>query len=128
MFEEFYAWIPAIAAVFFSIFLPYIVQLVKRGGWSKMANWLIAVVVSLVAGVFTALISGAPTPETFVLWVTAVVGGVQAAYNLFKSIGVTDEWLDKWFHFTSDDEAELPAPDEDGDADAVEGAKHVRKE
>lgn len=124
MFE---AWIPAVAAVFFSLILPYIVQLVKRGGWSKGTNWVIAVVVSLAAGVFTAFISGAPTPETFALWVAAVVGGVQAAYNLFKAIGVTDEWLDKWFHFTSDDEAALPmdAPDaEDGVADA----KHAKRE
>jgi hypothetical protein len=128
MFEGFEAWVPAVAAVFFSLFLPYIVQLVKRGGWSKKVNWVIAVAVSLVAGVFTALISGAPTPETFALWVAAVVGGVQAAYNLFKAIGVTDEWLDKFFYFASDDDAKLPVGAADAVEDVEEGAKHARKE
>ena len=108
MLQGFEVWIPAIAAVFFALFLPYVVQLVKRAGWSKKANWMIAIVISLLAGIFTAAISGAPTPETFVLWIAVVVGAVQAAYNLFKAIGVTDEWLDKWFHFTSDEEAKLP--------------------
>lgn len=125
MLEGFEAWVPAIAAVFFSLFLPYVVQLVKRGGWSKKVNWTIAVVISLAAGVFTAFVSGAPTPETFVLWVAAVVGGVQAAYNLFKAIGVTDEWLDKFFHFTSDDKAELPIG---GEAEDVGEAEHAKKE
>ena len=40
MFEGFEAWVPAIAAVFFSLFLPYVVQLVKRGGWCKERRYL----------------------------------------------------------------------------------------
>lgn len=97
-------WIQPVSAVFFAIFLPYVVQLVKRANWSSVVNWVIAVVISILAGVFTAFINGTPTPETLVAWVTAVVGGVQAAYNLFKAIGVTNDWLDKWFYFTSEDD------------------------
>lgn len=126
--QGFEVWIPAISAIFFSLFLPYVVQLVKRAKWSKTVNWIVAIVISLIAGIFTALVSGAPSPETFVLWVVAVVGAVQAAYNLFKAIGVTDEWLDKWFAFTSDEDAKLPtetvAPH--SDAKGVDGV--VRKE
>lgn len=110
--ENWEAWIQPVAAVFFSLFLPYVVQLVKRSSWSKLTNWVIAIVVSLLAGVFTACVNGVPTPETLLTWITAVVGGVQVAYNLFKSIGVTSESLDKWFYFTSENETPTETPTE----------------
>ena len=50
---------------------------------------------SVLAGLVTGLVAG--IPQSAGEWATcvfAVVGGVQAAYTLFKQLGVTDKWLD----------------------------------
>ena len=41
------------------------------------------------------LVGGVPAePGAWVTCAFAVVGGVQAAYTLFKSVGITSKWLD----------------------------------
>lgn len=87
-------WIAPIATIIIVILLPYVVNLCKNESWSAETKRLLAMCFSIVAGVATALISGVPTPETFVTWVLAVIGGVQLAYTAFKSVGVTSNWLD----------------------------------
>lgn len=88
------AWIVPIVTIILSIVLPFVVNLVKNQNWSETTKRWIAIVFSLIAGVATAFMSGVPTPETFVTWSLAVVGGVQIAYAAFKAIGVTSSWLD----------------------------------
>lgn len=87
-------WIVPIATIIIVILLPYVVNLCKKAEWPANTKRLLAICMSLVVGVATALISGMPTPETLVTWVLAVVGGVQIAYAAFKAIGITSGWLD----------------------------------
>ena len=75
--------------------VPYIVQAIKSeamGG--NTARWL-AIAVSAMCGALTAMADGMPADPS--QWVTAIlscVGGVQVTYSAFKSVGVTDRWLD----------------------------------
>lgn len=75
--------------------VPYIVQAIKSeamGG--NTARWL-AIAVSALCGALTATAGGIPTDAS--AWVTSIfacVGGVQVAYAAFKSVGITDKWLD----------------------------------
>lgn len=87
-------WIMPIATLILCVVLPYVVNLCKNAAWSANVKRWIALIISLIVGVATAFLSGAPTPETLVTWVLAVVGGVQIAYAAFKAIGVTSGWLD----------------------------------
>ena len=87
-------WIQPIAALILAVAIPFAVNVCTTEATSSTAKRWIAVVASLVAGIATAFISGVPTPETLVTWALAVVGGVQTAYTAFKSVGVTNEWLE----------------------------------
>lgn len=87
-------WIMPIATLIICVVLPYVVNLCKKTQWSKNVKRWLAIVLSLIVGVATGVISGIPTPETLVTWVLAVIGGTQVAYSAFKSIGVTSGWLD----------------------------------
>lgn len=87
-------WIAPVASVVISVAIPYVVNLCKKIEWSASAKRWIAIAFSLVGGAAVGVLSGAPTPETFVTWMFAVVGGVQVAYSAFKSVGVTSAWLD----------------------------------
>lgn len=87
-------WIVPIATLIVCVVLPYVVNLCKKTQWSTNTKRWIAIALSLIVGIATAVISGAPTPETLVTWVLAVIGGTQVAYSAFKSIGVTSGWLD----------------------------------
>lgn len=75
--------------------VPYIVQAIKSKAMTgNMARW-IAIAVSALCGAFTAMAGGIPTDAS--AWVTSIfacVGGVQVAYAAFKTVGVTDKWLD----------------------------------
>ena len=75
--------------------VPYIVQAIKSKAMTgNMARW-IAIAVSALCGALTAMAGGMPTDAS--VWVTSIfacVGGVQVAYAAFKSVGVTDKWLD----------------------------------
>lgn len=87
-------WITQVATLIICVVLPYVVNLCKNTAWSKTAKRWIAIVVSVIVGVATGIISGIPTPDMFVTWILAVIGGTQIAYAAFKSIGITSNWLD----------------------------------
>lgn len=87
-------WINPIAMLVTCVLLPYVVNLFKKADWSTNVKRWLAVSLSVLAGLCAGLISGAPTPETLVTWILAVIGGTQLAYSAFKSIGVTSNWLD----------------------------------
>lgn len=75
--------------------VPYIVQAIKsKAMGGNTARWL-AIAVSALCGALTAMAGGMPTDAS--AWVTSIfaaVGGVQVAYAAFKSVGITDKWLD----------------------------------
>ena len=75
--------------------VPYIVQAIKSKAMTgNMARW-IAIAVSALCGALTAMAGGMPTePSAWVTSIFACVGGVQVAYAAFKTVGVTDKWLD----------------------------------
>lgn len=75
--------------------VPYIVQAIKTQAMSgNTARW-IAIAASVLAGALTAMVGGIPTdPASWVTSIFAAVGGVQVAYAAFKSVGITDKWLD----------------------------------
>lgn len=87
-------YIVPVATIIVTIAVPFIVNLVKKQEWSTNAKRWLAVGVSLLAGLATGALSGAPTAATLVTWTLSVIGGVQVAYSLFKSVGVTSNWLD----------------------------------
>ena len=87
-------WITPIATLVICVIMPYVVNLCKKSQWDKNVKRWLAIGVSLLVGVATGVISGIPTPETFVTWVLAVSVGTQDAYSAFKTIGVTSGWLD----------------------------------
>lgn len=75
--------------------VPYIVQAIKTQAMSGNAARWIAIAVSALAGVLTAMAGGIPAdPASWVTSIFACVGGVQVAYAAFKSVGITDKWLD----------------------------------
>ena len=78
----------AIAAIVLSFAVPFAVQLIKTEAMTGKAARILALGCSLLAG-------GVPAdPGAWVTCAFAVVGGVQAAYTLFKSVGITSKWLD----------------------------------
>ena len=87
--------IQAVLTVCTVLVVPYIVQAIKTKAMTgNVARW-IAIAVSAMCGVLTAMASGMSTDAS--AWVTSIfaaVGGVQVAYAAFKSVGVTDKWLD----------------------------------
>lgn len=99
-------WITPIATLIICVVLPYVVNLCKKAQWSKNVKSWFALGISLLVGVATGIISGVPTPATFVTWVLAVIGGVQVAYAAFKTIGVTSGWLEALEGIGSSDKTE----------------------
>lgn len=85
----------ALAAVVLSISVPWAVQLIKTEAMTGKAARVLALACSLLAGIVTGFVGGVPAdPGAWVTCAFAVVGGVQAAYTLFKSVGFTSKWLD----------------------------------
>lgn len=85
----------ALAAVVLSIAVPWAVQLIKTEAMTGKAARCLALACSLLAGVVTGFVGGVPAdPGAWVTCAFAVVGGVQAAYTLFKSAGITSKCLD----------------------------------
>ena len=75
--------------------VPYIVQAIKSKAMTGNAARWTAISVSALCGALTAMANGMPTdPGAWVTSIFACVGGVQVAYAAFKSVGVTDKWLD----------------------------------
>lgn len=85
----------AVALVATSLVVPFAVQLVKAGAVRGAAARWLAIGTSLAAGAVCAAAAG--IPESPALWAQAcfaAVGGTQAAYAAYKSVGVTSRWLD----------------------------------
>lgn len=83
------------AAIVLSLIVPFAVQLIKTQAMEGKAARLLALACSLLAGIVTGLVGGVPSdPGAWVTCAFAVVGGVQAAYTLFKGVGITSKWLD----------------------------------
>lgn len=83
------------AAIVLSLVVPFAVQLIKTDAMTGKAARVLALACSLLAGIVTGLVGGVPAdPGAWVTCAFAVVGGVQAAYTLFKSVGITSKWLD----------------------------------
>lgn len=75
--------------------VPYIVQAIKTKAMTGNAARWTAIAVSALCGALTAMANGAPAdPGAWVTSIFACVGGVQVAYAAFKSVGITDKWLD----------------------------------
>lgn len=75
--------------------VPYIVQVIKTKTMTSTAARWTAISVSALCGALTAMANGAPAdPGAWVTSIFACVGGVQVAYAAFKSVGITDKWLD----------------------------------
>lgn len=87
--------IEAIALIITALVVPYVVALIKNQTLTgNKARW-IAIGVSVLAGVVTALVSGIPaTPLAWITCILAAVGAVQLAYSAFKSVGITCGWLE----------------------------------
>lgn len=83
-----------IATLIVVVVLPFFVNLCTTGAISSNVKRWIVIVVSLLVGIATGVLSGFPTPETLVTWVLACIGGVQVAYSAFKAIGLTNTWLE----------------------------------
>lgn len=95
----------AIAFIVTAVFVPYVVALVKGGGLTgSKARWL-AVGISVLAGIVVGFVGG--IPETAGAWITCVmaaIGAVQAAYTLFRSVGITSKWLDALMALRKDED------------------------
>lgn len=87
-------WLQPIGALITSLIIPFAVNLCSTATCSGERKRVIAAAFSMLGGVAVALTTGAPEPETLVMWAFAVLGGVQAAYTAFKAVGVTDKALD----------------------------------
>lgn len=88
------SWTIAIAGLVSAFVLPFVIALIKRNQWSKNVKRWIAVIVTVLVGIAAGILFGVPTPETLAVFVTAVYGAMNVAYALFKSIGITVNWLD----------------------------------
>lgn len=87
--------IQAALAVISSVILPFIIQAIKSEAMGGNAARWVAIAVSALCGALTAMANGIPTdPSAWVTSIFACVGGVQVAYAAFKSVGITDKWLD----------------------------------
>ncbi len=78
-----------------SIVIPWVVQLVKTKAVVGKAALVLAVALSVLGAVATALAAGMPIdPASWSAFIVLVVISVQGFYGLFKSAGVTSKWLD----------------------------------
>lgn len=85
----------AVSTIVLSLIVPFAVQLIKTEAMSGTAARVLALACSALAGVVTGFVGGIPAdPGAWVTAIFATVGGVQAAYTLFKGVGVTSKWLD----------------------------------
>lgn len=90
-----FTWIEMVALLITALIVPYVVQLIKTEAITgRKAQW-IAVGLSLLAGLITAFVSGIPdTPQAWITCIMAAIGAVQFAYTVFKTVGITNKWLD----------------------------------
>lgn len=95
----------AIALVVTALVVPYVVALIRNEAITgSRARWL-AIGVSVLAGIVVGFVGGIPaTPGAWITCIMAAIGAVQAAYTLFKSVGVTSRWLDALMALRKDED------------------------
>ena len=96
--------IEAVAAIVAVVVIPFLVNAIKTKAMSgNVARW-VAIIVSVIGGIIIGLIGGMPTtPEAWLTTVFAIVGGVQFAYSAFKSVGITNAWLEALLNVNTGD-------------------------
>lgn len=94
----------AVAAIVAVVVIPFLVNAIKTNAMTgNVARW-VAVIVSVIGGIIVGLIGGMPTtPEAWLTTVFAIVGGVQFAYSAFKSVGITNAWLEALLNVNTGD-------------------------
>lgn len=104
-----------IAAIVAVIVIPFLTNAIKTKAMSGNAARWVAIIVSIIGGIIVGLVGGVPTtPEAWLTTIFAIVGGVQVAYSAFKSVGVTNAWLDALLNVNTDKQ------NASGDLDALE--------
>lgn len=96
--------IEVVAAIVAVVVIPFLVNAVKTKAMTgNVARW-VAIIVSVIGGIIVGLIGGVPTtPEAWLTTVFAIVGGVQFAYSAFKSVGITNAWLEALLNVNTGD-------------------------
>ncbi|WP_288923648.1 hypothetical protein [uncultured Bifidobacterium sp.] len=96
--------IEAVAAIVAVVIIPFLVNAIKTNAMTgNVARW-VAMIVSVIGGIIVGLIGGVPTtPEAWLTTVFAIVGGVQFAYSAFKSVGITNAWLEALLNVNTGD-------------------------
>ena len=96
--------IEAVAAIVAVVVIPFLVNAIKtKAVTGSVARW-VAMIVSVIGGIIVGLIGGVPTtPEAWLTTVFAIVGGVQFAYSAFKSVGITNAWLEALLNVNTGD-------------------------
>ena len=95
----------AVAFIVTALVVPYVVALIRGGGITgSKARWL-AIGASVLAGFAVGFVGGIPaTPGAWITCIMAAIGAVQAAYTLFKSVGITNRWLDALMALRKDED------------------------
>lgn len=85
----------SVAAIVAVVIIPFLVNAIKTKAMSgNVARW-VAIVASVVGGIIVGFVGGIPaTPEAWLTTIFAIVGGVQFTYSAFKSVGITNAWLE----------------------------------
>lgn len=88
-------YIPVISTVLTILVIPWVVQLIKTEAITgKAAQWL-SLGITVLFGMAAGFLTGIPVePMQWAYFVFAIFGGVQATYTIFKSVGVTNRWLE----------------------------------
>ena len=96
--------IEAVAAIVAVVIIPFLVNAIKTNAMTgNVARW-VAMIVSVIGGIIVGLLGGVPTtPEAWLTTVFAIVGGVQFAYSAFKSVGITNAWLEALLNVNTGD-------------------------
>lgn len=96
--------IEVVATIVAVVVIPFLVNAIKTNAMTgNVARW-VAMIVSVIGGIIVGLIGGVPaTPEGWLTTVFAIVGGVQFAYSAFKSVGITNAWLEALLNVNTGD-------------------------
>ena len=96
--------IQVVAAIVAVVIVPFLVNAIKTKAMSGNAARWVAIATSIIGGVIVGFVGGIPaTPEALLTTVFAIVGGVQVTYSAFKSVGITNAWLDALLNVTVND-------------------------
>lgn len=92
-----------VAAIVAVIIIPFLVNAIKTNAMSGNAARWVAIITSIVGGIIVGFVGGIPTtPEAWLTTVFSIVGGVQVTYSAFKSVGITNAWLEALLNVTTD--------------------------